>query len=172
MYEFRPVTDRIERLRARVRDRMIIGDALKQRLILEAKQKYYDYPPILERAYETLYVIGNMNIAIDDDEFLAGDMGNKNWGESAALNWVMMADIENTWPIGEDGLHHAPLDDPIYSLQLLAIAPEDVKELREILKARPARGSSAYGAPRSGSPCRRARPERSTAGRCCCLRDT
>ena len=134
MYEFRPVTDRIERLRARVRDRMIIGDALKERLKLEAQQQYHDYPPILERAYETLYVIGNMHIDIDDDEFLAGDMGNKNWGESAALHWVMMADIENTWPIMEDGLHHAPLDDPIYSLQLLAIAPEDVKELKEILK--------------------------------------
>ena len=42
-----------------------------------------------------------------------------------------MADIENTWPILEDGLHHAP-DEDLYSHQLLAISPEDLKKLREI----------------------------------------
>jgi len=45
----------------------------------------------------------------------------------------MMADIENTWPLGEDGLHHAPLDDPFYSRQKLAISPEELKILREMM---------------------------------------
>ena len=48
----------------------------------------------------------------------------------------LRADIENTWPIEEDGLHHAPVEDPAYSRQLMAIAPEDLKELREIAMER------------------------------------
>ena len=45
MYEFRPIADRIERMRAKVRDRLIVADAAKARLQLEGEQKYHDYPP-------------------------------------------------------------------------------------------------------------------------------
>ena len=132
MYEFRPISDRVERLRIKVRDRVIIADASKDRIRLDAQEKYHDFPPILERAYVTKYIIDHMHYEIRDDEFLAGDLGHKNWGDSSGLFWVMMADIENTWPIEADGLHHAPDDDPFYSHQKMAISPEDVKALREI----------------------------------------
>ncbi|MBQ4040676.1 MAG: hypothetical protein IJC91_06015, partial [Oscillospiraceae bacterium] len=69
-----------------------------------------------------------------------GDMGNKGWGAAHGHMWLM-ADIENTWPIGEDGLHHAPDDDPYYSHQKLAIHPDDLAELRAIFKEQ----MSVYG---------------------------
>ncbi|MDO4529090.1 MAG: hypothetical protein Q4B55_01635, partial [Lachnospiraceae bacterium] len=131
MYTFRPHTDRVERLRAAVRDRVIVADASKPRLQLEALKKYIKYPPMLQKPYISLYVLERMPISIQKDEFFFGDMGNKCWGGGDGTMWLR-ADIENTWPIEEDGLHHAPVEDPAYSRQLMAIAPEDVKELREI----------------------------------------
>ncbi|MBR3277041.1 MAG: hypothetical protein IKG08_10630 [Eubacterium sp.] len=131
MYEFRPIAERIQRLRAKTRDRMMVGDAVKSRLRFEARALYKNFPPIMAKPMETLYLIERMPIHIIEDEYFFGDFGNKGWGGADADRWLR-ADIENTWPIGEDGLHHAPDDDPEYSHQKLAISPEDLKELREI----------------------------------------
>ncbi|MBQ9857661.1 MAG: pyruvate formate lyase family protein, partial [Oscillospiraceae bacterium] len=140
MYTFRPYTDRIARMRDKVRDRVIVADAAKARLQHEAKQKYYNFPPMLQKPYISLHVISNMPIDIREDEYFVGDMGNKGWGAAFGHMWLM-ADIENTWPIEEDGLHHAPDDDPYYSHQKLAIHPDDLAELRQIFKEQ----MSVYG---------------------------
>ena len=131
MYTFKPCTDRIERMRAKVRDRLIVADAEKMRLKMEATAKYRNFPPVIKSPMESLYVISNMPIDIEEDEYFVGDMGNKHWGAAEGAMWLM-ADIEHTWPIEEDGLHHAPDDDPLYSHQKLAIAPEDLKQMREL----------------------------------------
>jgi len=133
MYTFKPVTERIEKMRHDVRNRLIVADAEKARIKLEAMKKYCKYPPMLQKPYISLHVISNMPIHIRDDDYFVGDMGNKSWGAANGMMWLM-ADIENTWPIEEDGLHHAPDDDPLYSHQKLAISPEDLKALREIAK--------------------------------------
>ncbi len=135
MYTFKPIPERVARLRDAVRDRLLIADAAKDRLQLEALKKYRKYPPLLQKPYISLYVLERMPIGIQEDEYFFGDMGNKHWGGARGYMWIS-CDIENTWPILEDGLHHAPMDDPFYSKQLLAISPEDVKELREIAKER------------------------------------
>ena len=137
MYTFKPYTERVGRLKAAVRDRLMVADATKARLQLEAKKKYIKYPPMLQKPYISLYVLERMPLNIHEDEYFFGGMGNKGWGAAntggAGIMWLSV-DIENTWPIMEDGLHHAPLDDPFYSKQLMAISPEDLKELREIAK--------------------------------------
>ncbi len=135
MYTFKPYTARVERLRDAVRDRLIVADSAKPRLQLEALKKYIKYPPMLQKAYISLYVLERMPISIQEDEYFFGDMGNRGWGGGDGMMWLR-ADIENTWPIREDGLHHAPEDDPAYSRQLMAISPEDLKELREIARER------------------------------------
>ncbi|MBE6998175.1 MAG: hypothetical protein E7427_08430, partial [Ruminococcaceae bacterium] len=111
MYQFRPILPRIERMRVAVRDRLIVADAEKDALKLEALKLYTSFPPMLKKVYMSLYVIKNMPINIQEEELLAGDMGNKGWGAASGAMWLM-APIEQTWPIGEDGLHHAPMDDP------------------------------------------------------------
>ena len=130
MYEFRPILPRIERMRVAVRDRLIVADADKAALKLEAIKEYMAYPPMLKKPYMSLYVISRMPINLLDDDYFVGDMGNRGWGAADGSKWLM-ADIEHTWPIEADGLHHAPLDDPLYSKQLMAIAPEDLKRLRD-----------------------------------------
>ena len=133
MYEFRPIADRIAIYREKVRDRLIVGDASREKLRTEAEMKYRSYPPMLKKAYISKHVIENMPIHIQEDEYFFGDMCTKHWGAASTTFWLM-ADIEHTWPIESDGLHHAPLDDPMYSKQLLAIAPEELAELRELMK--------------------------------------
>ena len=140
MYTFRPYTDRIERMRAKVRDRLIVADAEKARHKLESSQKYYNFPPMLAKPYISYYVISRMPLDIVEDEYFVGDMGNKGWGAANGEYWLK-ADIENTWPIEADGLHHAPDDDPLYSHQKMAISPEDLKALREIFTQK----MSVYG---------------------------
>ncbi len=142
MYQFKPYTERIARLRDKVRDRIIIADPVKSRIKNEAQAKFKNYPPMVQKPAESLYVISNMPIDIVDDEYFAGDVGNKHWGAANGTMWAMM-DIEHTWPMGEDGLYHAPDDDPTYSHQKLAISPEDLNEMREDM-----RRSMSAGGPR------------------------
>ncbi|MCF0121312.1 MAG: hypothetical protein HUJ65_06705, partial [Oscillospiraceae bacterium] len=132
MYNFKPISPRVERLRVAVRDRLIIADAEKAQYQLEAKMKYRNFPVVLSRAYSTKYVIERVPLHIEEDEYFVGDLGNKGWGASHGMHWLM-ADIENTWPILEDGMHHAP-DTDLYSHQLLAIHPDDLKKLRDIFR--------------------------------------
>ena len=135
MYTFKPYTERVARLRDAVRDRLMVADSEKARLQLEAKKKYIKYPPLLQKPYISLYVLERMPLNIQEDEYFFGGLGNKGWGGAGGMAWLGV-DIENTWPIMEDGMHHAPDDDPFYSHQKMAISPEELKKLREIAKER------------------------------------
>ncbi len=149
MYKFKPYTERVARLRDAVRDRVMVADAEKARLQLEALKKYIKYPPMLQKPYISLYVLERMPLNLHEDEYFFGGMGNKGWGAAntggAGIMWLSV-DIENTWPIEADGLHHAPDDDPFYSHQRMAISPEDLKELRGIAKER-MQIEGGFGAP-------------------------
>jgi len=134
MYTFKPICDRIERIRVAVRDRLIVADAEKEQIRAEAFHLYKNYPPMLQKPYVSLYVIQRMPIDIPEDEYFAGDMGHKGLGEANGMMWCHLADIEHTWPIEADGLHHAPEEDPLYSHQKLAISPEELKKLRALQK--------------------------------------
>ena len=68
MYTFRPYTERVARLRDAVRDRLMVADAAKSRLQLEALKKYRKYPPILQTPYISLYVLERMPLNIQEDE--------------------------------------------------------------------------------------------------------
>ena len=137
MYTFKPYTERVARLRDAVRDRLMVADSEKARLQLEAKKKYFKYPPLLQKPYISLYVLERMPLNLHEDEFFFGSLGYKGWGAANGSGWLSV-DIEHTWPILEDGLHHAPEDDPFYSHQRMAISPEDLAALREISKEKAA----------------------------------
>ena len=132
MHEFKAITPRIARYRDKVRDRLIVADAEKEKIRFAAQKKYQHFPPMLQKPMISLNVISNMPIDIHEDEYFVGDMGNKGWGAANGMMW-MIADVENTWSIEDDGLHHAPDDDPLYSHQKLAISPEYLAELRAII---------------------------------------
>ena len=64
MYQFKPVSERVAKLRDEIRDRPMIGDAIKSRLKAEAQAKFKDFPPMVCGPSETLYMIQNMPIDI------------------------------------------------------------------------------------------------------------
>ncbi|MBR6311844.1 MAG: hypothetical protein IKR51_02590, partial [Oscillospiraceae bacterium] len=107
MYTFKPYTQRVARLRDAVRDRLMVADSEKARLQLEAKKKYFKYPPLLQKPYISLYVLERMPLNLHEDEYFFGSLGYKGWGAANGSGWLSV-DIEHTWPIREDGLHHAP----------------------------------------------------------------
>ena len=133
MYTFKPFSERIGRLRDKVRDRIIIADPEKSDIKATAQAMYKNYPPMLAKPAESLYVISHMHMDIEEDEYFVGDVGNRHWGAASGAMWARM-DIEHTWPMGDDGLYHAPDDDPLYSHQKLAISPEDLAVFRERMK--------------------------------------
>ncbi len=145
MYTFKPYTERVARLRDAVRDRLMVADSEKARLQLEARKKYFKYPPLLQKPFISLYVLERMPLNLHEDEYFFGSLGTKGWGAANGTGW-MTVDIENTWPILEDGLHHAPEDDPFYSHQRMAIAPDELKKLREITKEKSVL-DGGFGAP-------------------------
>lgn len=140
MYQFKEKTERIERMRAAVRDRIMIADADMSYIKFEAQQKYSNYPPMLQKPSESLYVIEHMPINMHPDDYFVGDMGSKSWGAASGAMWAFMP-IEKTWPMGEDGLYHAPDEDPLYSHQKLAISPEELERFRDLNKKRAAMSS-------------------------------
>ena len=75
MYTFRNINPRIESLRVKVRDRLIVADAEKETIKLEASQKYYNYPPMLQKPYISLYIIERMPINILDEDYFVGADG-------------------------------------------------------------------------------------------------
>ncbi|MBR0402791.1 MAG: hypothetical protein IJH73_09835 [Lachnospiraceae bacterium] len=80
MYTFRPCTERAVRLRDAVRDRLMVADPSKYRIQLDAEYKYAKYPPILQKAYITRYVMERIHLNIQEDEYFVGSLGNKGWG--------------------------------------------------------------------------------------------
>ena len=143
MYSFKPYSERIWNMREKVRNTVIIADSEKTRLKLEAAEKYDGVTPLIQKPLQSLYIISQMPLRIEEDDFFVGNLGNKNFHGASGAMWLM-ADIENTWPIQEDGLHHAPIDDPYYSRQLLAISPEELKKLRDLM-AKQMSGGGGFG---------------------------
>ncbi|MCL1834762.1 MAG: hypothetical protein FWG48_01260 [Oscillospiraceae bacterium] len=127
MYQFRPYTERIWKMRERIRDRVIRASPDKLRLRLEAAEKYEGIVPLIQRPMQSLHVITNMPIRIEDDDYFVGNLGNKYFNGSSGMMWLM-ANIEKDWPMKEDGLYHSP---DHFELRL-AVSPEDLKELREL----------------------------------------
>ena len=140
MYKFKPYTDRIWNMRERIRDRVIIADSAKARLRLEAAKEYEGIVALLQRPMQSLYIISKMPLRIEDDDYFVGNLGNKHFNGSSGSMWIM-ANIEEDWPLKEDGLHHSP---DHFELRL-AISPADLKELREIMMEYRALGVRGFG---------------------------
>ena len=68
MYEFRSVTPRIERLREKVRNRVIIFDAERGRIITEAYKKTENIIPIIRRPMVLKEICEKMTLLVEDDE--------------------------------------------------------------------------------------------------------
>jgi formate C-acetyltransferase len=113
-------------MRERIRDRVIRGDPERSQLKLEALRKYDGIEPLIQKPLQSLHVISNMTLRLEDDDYFAGSKTVYFNGSSGAM-WPLIVDIEKEWELREDGLYHCP---PSYELRL-AISKEDIDKIRD-----------------------------------------
>ena len=132
MYKFRDVTDRIKLQREKVRNRLIVFDSERVRILTEAWPEIALLPPQI-RVAEGLYrICSNVTCPVEDFELIVGSLG------TGFCHVGFNADWRGFWAVGAvrsghfqldpaDGLYHNRKED----LLRLAIAPEDVDYLEK-----------------------------------------
>ena len=82
MYEFRPVTGRIEKLRRLIRDRVIPVDAERALAITRAWREHLAEPPMIRRAHAVSEILGSMTLRVGELEPFAGSLDRDFCGSS------------------------------------------------------------------------------------------
>ena len=135
MYEWSPVTARVENIHKKVRDRVIRIDSEKAAIATETAKKYMFVAPILRRAKIIKAVCEQMPVRVEDDELMVGNRGKYFCGNATDPEWSMSEWIlplirDGVYTLEEDGLYHNP---PTEDLDIV-ISPEDVAVLEECEK--------------------------------------
>ena len=133
MYEFSPATERILKLRQRIRDRVIRCDSERALIITEASKKYENIVPIIKRPLMFKSIAENISTAVDENELIVGCRGpyffsSPSYPEWGYENWVVGAVRRGEWEKKSDGLYHNPDSDEIR----LCISEEDCAALESI----------------------------------------
>ena len=133
MYQFKPATERILRLRERIRDRVLRYDSERVRILTESNQRNEYMLPAIKRPLFFKDLCEKMTILVDDDEIVVGNKGPHifscvSYPEWSASEWFIDEIDAGRWTIREDGLYHNPDDDDC----LYCISPEDYEYLRSV----------------------------------------
>ncbi|NMA24738.1 MAG: hypothetical protein GX936_03625, partial [Clostridiales bacterium] len=134
MYQFKPATDRIWKMRERIRDRILRCDAERALIITEASKKYENIVPIIKRPLMFQEIAKKISTIVDDDEIIVGGKGPyffsspsyPEWG--AMSDWVTDAVRNGGWTKREDGLWHNPDNEEVR----ICISEEDCAALESI----------------------------------------
>ena len=122
MYQFKPATERILRLRGRIRDRVLLFDAERARILTESTKRNEFVIPAIRRPLFFRDLCEQMTVLVDDDELIVGNKGPTlfssisylEWGDS---DWILDAIDRGEWTLGDDGLYHSPnADDVQYTM--------------------------------------------------------
>lgn len=124
MYEFKPLTERVKKLRERYRTTPVILDSEHARLVTEAYQKYSHECAILKRAKMMYYVCENRTLRVEDDELIVGNMGLNYRGTSINPDYGM------EWLIDE--LDTGEFDQRGVQLEHMELSEEDRGIFREM----------------------------------------
>jgi pyruvate formate-lyase/glycerol dehydratase family glycyl radical enzyme len=133
MYEFRPATDRIQRMHQLIRDRVIQTDAERALITTASSKRNEHVVPVIKRARIAYDVCSQMTVRVEDFEIIVGNKGKNFLGAGFNPEWSgegwIPAMVENgSWTLREDGLYHNPDGEELK----LTISPEDVEALLSI----------------------------------------
>ena len=133
MYEFSPATERIWKMRERIRDRVIRCNSSRAMIITQASKKYENIVPIIKRPLMFKEVAEKLPTYVDDDELIVGGKGpyffsGNSYPEWGSGDWIINAVRSGDWTMREDGLYHNPDTDEVQ----LCISEEDVAALESI----------------------------------------
>ena len=133
MYEFSNATERIWKMRGRIRDRVIRCDSDRALIITEASKKYENIVPIIKRPLVFKEIAEKITTYVDDDEIIVGAKGpyffsSPSYPEWGNQYWIIDAVRRGDWTMREDGLYHNPDTDEVR----LSISEEDCAALESI----------------------------------------
>ena len=93
MYNFRPISDRICRMRKRYRDTMFTLDSERTMLVTDFHKQHKTLPAPLFRAQLQYEICSKMTIRVEEDELIVGNLatnykGTTLWPEISGIAWL------------------------------------------------------------------------------------
>ncbi|MBR6708222.1 MAG: hypothetical protein IKL84_00930, partial [Clostridia bacterium] len=133
MYQFKPATERILRMRDRIRDRVLKYDSERLRIITESTKKNEYVIPAIRRPMFFKDLCEQMTVLVDDDEIIVGNKGpelfsSASYPEWSGTDWVVDAVDAGIWTLREDGLYHNPEEEDIP----YCIDPKDYEYMKSV----------------------------------------
>ena len=86
MYEFKPISPRIEKFRDAVRSRVVEIETERAYIVTEAYKKYMHYPPILRKPLVTRDQFEKMTLCVEDTEIFVGQVGKYGFNEETCIS--------------------------------------------------------------------------------------
>jgi pyruvate formate-lyase/glycerol dehydratase family glycyl radical enzyme len=133
MYQFSPVTDRIQLMHRLIRDRVIRTDAERALITTASYKKNEHMPPMIKRPLAMYDICSQMTVRVEDFEIIVGNkarnfLGSAITPEWEGEGWIPPMVEKGIWTLREDGLYHNPDGEELK----LAISPEDYETLLSI----------------------------------------
>ncbi len=133
MYQFHPFTERIGRMRERIRDRVVQYDAERAKIITESYRENEYVIPIIKRPLSLYALCEKMTVLVDDDEIIVGNKGpnffsSPAYPEWGITDWVVDDVASGRWTLNGEGFYINPPEDGIK----YCISKEDYEYLASI----------------------------------------
>lgn len=133
MYQFKPVSERMQKMQRKIRDRIIQNDAERALITTEVVKKNEHLVPMILRPLILKTVCEKMTIRVEEYEMLVGNSAKNFCGAGLEPDWVGIGWIPEEikagrWTLKEDGLYHNPEDQELR----LSMSPEDYQALLSI----------------------------------------
>ena len=133
MHEFKPISERMQLMQQKIRDRTLQIDAEKAMIITDTWKKHESMIPYLRRPLVLKAICEQMTVRVEDWEMIVANIGKNFCGSVVRPDWegsgwyLPMVD-SGLWKLAEDGLYRNPEGEGLK----LAMAPEDVELFRSI----------------------------------------
>ena len=133
MYEFKPVSERLQKMQRIIRDRVIQNDAERALITTEVVKNNERLVPMILRPLILKTVCEKMTIRVEDYEMLVGNSAKNFCGAGLEPDWIGIGWIpdkikKGIWTLWDDGLYHNPKDEELR----MSMAPEDYEALLSI----------------------------------------
>lgn len=138
MYEFKATTERVKRYRDKIRNRELVFDTERAKIVTESYRKYGNTIPIIKKAKTQYDYCSQCTCYVGEDELIVGGRGKHifssmqypEWGDfSAPTFWINDLVRAGKWKLKEDGYYHNPPESPA----LQCISPEDMEWVDSVL---------------------------------------
>ena len=133
MYQFKPVTKRIQHMHDLIRDRVIQVDSERAMITTDVVRDYEHMIPAIRRPMILKAMCERMTVRVEDFELIVGNTSKNFCGAGIDSDWVGIGWIPDAirsgkWSLREDGLYHNPDEEGLP----MSMAPEDFENLLSV----------------------------------------